>query len=159
MNPKDYPQYPNLRYVTGDLLQSYKDGITVIGHQCNCRGGWNAGIHGQIGKRWPTVIESYRSVPWQLGHCRIFKTGLPNFSIAYLAGQDDYGNALRTGRVYTQYDALLTALPTLASAIQPEDKIAFPLIGAGLAGGDWSIIAQMISETFLDRETTIYIYK
>lgn len=153
-----YPEYPNLRYVHGNLLDSYRDGITIIGHQCNCRYAWKGGIHRQIGEQWRRVILHYLAGIWNLGDMRIYDTTEPNFRIAYLAGQDDYGNSAKTGRVYTQMWALEAAMHKLAAALRKDDRLAFPLIGAGLAGGDWNDIAAMISRVFADRTVTIYIY-
>lgn len=147
----------SLVYKKGDLLEAHKDGVTIIGHQCNCRGGWNRGIHAAIGKKWPNVIEKYISFKWHLGDMRIFETGIPNFRIAYLAGQDGYGNAARTGLVYTNYKALEEAIIKLYESLDPRtDKVGFPLIGAGLAGGDWSVIEDIIIRVFKGVPVTIY---
>jgi hypothetical protein len=87
---------------------------------------------------------------------RIYKTEVPNFRVAYLAGQDDYGDAAKTGKVYTQYWALESAMSRLAARVEDDDVLAFPLIGAGLAGGDWSVIAAIIERVFDDREVLVY---
>lgn len=144
-------QYPNIEYIEGDLLAAYRDGVTVLGHQCNCRGAWRGGIHKQIGERFPEVIRQYVSHPWRLGDMRLFATHIPGFRIAYLAGQDRYGNSQRSGTVYTDIQALTTAMVRLADAMQDDDEVAFPLIGAGLAGGNWSVIVRMIADTFARR--------
>lgn len=144
-------KYPNIMYVEGDILECHRDGVTVLGHQCNCRGVWRAGVHRQIGERFPEVVQEYLSRKWVPGDMRIFDTHLPGFRVAYLAGQDGYGNSRKTGVVYTDMLALRVAMQHLADAIDSGDEVAFPLIGAGLAGGDWSQIVRMISDVFARR--------
>ncbi len=119
-------KYPNIIYRQGDLLSAYQDGITVIGHQCNCLGVWNGGLHRQIGRRFPEVIRQYLAHQWKLGDMRIFDTHIPNFRIAYLAGQYDYGNSQKTGKVYTRLHTLCAAMEKLAKTLSPADRLAFP---------------------------------
>lgn len=75
-------RYPNIIYVEGDLLESHRDGVTVIGHQCSCRHAWRAGIHRQIAERFPEVLQEYLSRHGDPGDMRIFVCIRPEASVA-----------------------------------------------------------------------------
>jgi len=38
-------------------------------------------------------------------------------------------------------------------------RMAFPLIGAGLAGGDWNILKKIISEELFNEDVTIIVWE
>ena len=62
------------------------------------------------------------------------------------------------------YDALTTCLKHVKAdlhfeclAHQRPFRLISPLLGAGLAGGDWCVIQQLINEVFDDRDITVYV--
>lgn len=75
-----------------------------------------------------------------------------------LYGQFRYG----TERRHLDYDALKSALEAMQAQLLTETqranwKIGFPkYMGCGLAGGDWSIVSNIIESVFVDED--IYIY-
>jgi O-acetyl-ADP-ribose deacetylase (regulator of RNase III) len=55
------------------------------------------------------------------------------------------------------YDALDRAFRRIAAAF-PEDRVGYPKIGAGLAGGDWARIAAIIDDALAGLDHTLVEY-
>lgn len=132
-----------INYVTGDLLGATQK---VIIHGCNAQGVMGSGVARQIRARWPNVYEVYH-----LKH-RVFGLDLGDIiPVATLDGkiivncitQDGFG---RTGNRYVDYDAIARCMEQINDRVDNWDvsEIAMPRIGAGLGGGDWNIIEQII---------------
>jgi len=132
-----------IKYVTGDLLGATQK---VIIHGCNAQGVMGSGVARQIRARWPNVYEVYH-----LKH-KVFGLDLGDIiPVATLDGkiivncitQDGFG---RSGNRYVNYDAIARCMEQLNDRISNWEvsEIAMPRIGAGLGGGDWNIIEQII---------------
>ena len=132
-----------INYVTGDLLGATQ---RVIIHGCNAQGVMGSGVARQIRQRWPNVYEVYA-----LRH-RVFGLGLGEIvPVATLDGriivncitQDGFG---RDGRRYVDYDAIDRCLALVNDRVQGWEatEVAMPRIGAGLGGGDWEVIEQIV---------------
>jgi O-acetyl-ADP-ribose deacetylase (regulator of RNase III) len=134
-----------ISYVTGDLLGATQK---VIIHGCNNRGVMGSGVARQIRDRWPNVFEVYA-----LKH-KVFGLDLGDIlPVATLDGkiivncitQDGFG---RDGTRYVDYDAIDCCFQRLNDRVTDwqVSEIAMPRIGAGLGGGDWTVIEQIISK-------------
>lgn len=125
----------------GDLLSL--EGFDVIIHGCNCFCTMGAGIAKQIREKYPS---SYKA---DLETKRGDRSKLGTYSFAV-------ENNLTIVNAYTQYDfrgkgtkASYDAIRSVFSQIKKDftgKSIAYPKIGAGLAGGDWGIINKIICE-------------
>lgn len=154
----------------GDIFESTAD---VICHQVNCQGVFGRGMAGQVKKLFPEVEKSYKILTKQwieeargktsalLGRvsAQPVEKGGRWFLIANLYGQDDYG---KTG-VYTNYEALEKAMEEIREFVVvrgSRETVAFPHgIGCGYAGGDWSIVEEMIKRVFSEYPGEIQIWK
>lgn len=151
----------SITYAFGDILD-WADKVDVIGHQVNCFGIMGGGLALQIAKEWPKVESDYRKYVERisrdvlvnegelrrnlLGVCQIVATD--KCSIANLFGQYDVGLGRRT-----DYDALFKSLKALKKQMIDcgKRKLALPVnLGCGLAGGDWSIVQEIIEKIFKD---------
>lgn len=140
----------------GNLL----DAKGVIVHGCNAQGVMGSGVAKQIKERWPGCYEAYRE------HLKRYKQlGIPllgkvvfqpvpygkaDYFIANAITQEFYGR--EKGKVYVDYEAIRDAFEHI-NYVAPRlgiTTINFPKIGAGLGGGDWSIISQIIDEELDD---------
>lgn len=76
--------------------------------------------------------------------------------IANCITQDFYAS----DEVHADYDAIKIAMGKLNNfAIKQEvPNVAMPLIGAGLAGGDWDIISKIIEREFATVQPVVYVY-
>lgn len=123
----------------------------VIGQQVNCKGVMGAGLAKSIRDKYPIVYTEYRNAVERnknlLGHCQLVRVQ-DNKIVANLFGQYSYG---RIKKVYTDYNALKNALIELINMMQNNKiySVALPYgIGAGLAGGNWSKIYEIILGVF-----------
>lgn len=132
-----------IRYVKGDLLNS---NLKVIAHGCNCQGVMGSGIARQIRDRWPNVYEvynlKYQAMGLELG--TILPVQTPDGRVVVnCMTQKNFGG---DGRLYVDYDAIAKCISAIDASVENWDvsEVGFPMIGAGLAGGDWSLIETII---------------
>lgn len=170
--------------IEGDLISLALNGeFDVIGHGCNCSCAMGAGIAPLMAKAFAVdtyLLEGQGYVGdinklGQIGYGSFYtKEGEPvrAYSVEYV------NNALisegwkhnRAVNMYTQYqpgrskaspygvpldyDALTLCLRKMNWIFRGE-HIALPLIGCGLAGGDWSYVQPMIEYELSDCDITI----
>ncbi|MGK4040870.1 macro domain-containing protein [Heyndrickxia oleronia] len=152
-----------IRIVEGNILDAPED---LIGHQVNCKGVMGAGLAKQIREKYPNVFKDYKELCLNqagklLGATQYIETS-DGKVIVNLFAQDGFGR----DKQYTDYKALEDSLKGLKYAITSDQckykgkSIALPYgIGCGLAGGNWSIVYNMISDIFNDVYLTLYKYK
>jgi O-acetyl-ADP-ribose deacetylase (regulator of RNase III) len=152
-----------IRYVEGDIFAGPEP---VLVHGCNAFGKMGAGIALQVKRRYPEAFRAYRAAFESLDDPA---AGLPLGSTTWIRAADgrlivnavtqrDYGRA--KGRVYVDYEAVRTVLRVIDSRARSDgfEAVAFPLIGAGLAGGSWTIISQMIEAEAQAFEPVVYLF-
>lgn len=139
-----------MKYIRGDILsENESNGLVLICHQVNCCGVMGAGLAKQIKKKYPVVFSEYKKFLGMLKEIGEDPLGVihtvrvePNVAIVNIFGQREYGKY----GLHTDYAALRRAFKTIAQ-LYPNEKIRIPCkIGCGLAGGDWNIVSQIISE-------------
>ncbi len=147
-----------IKYVKGDLFTTKAD---VIVHGCNCFHKMGAGVAAIVKREYPGAYQADKD----FGR-RGDITKLGEYSWWHGAHNLYISQWLTIVNLYTQYlhDAELkpfdyTAfVKGLKSVLQdyPDATIAMPKIGAGLAGGDWSVISAIIEAISGDREIWVY---
>jgi len=151
-----------IRIHNGDI---FKAPVDIIIHQCNCFNTMGSGIAKEIKKRFPAAAAADQATK------KGSKDKLGNFSFAAptdeqdkwivnLYGQYKFGN----DKQYTNYAAVGYALLNIYSWLlerRLKDKvIGIPYgMGAGLGGGDWETIEEIIREVFEDTGIKILICK
>lgn len=158
-----------MKETKGDLIVMAKEGrFDVFGHGCNCFCTMGKGIAPQIKKAFPemwaadTVTES--------GDFN--KMGNYTYADMVVYDNDDQPKVITGINIYSQYkynrrgqnDVHLdyTALTLALRKINFNYKgktIGLPLIGAGLGGGDWSLIRQIIETELKDMDIIIVHYE
>ena len=144
-------------YKNGDVLASSEK---VIAHGCNCHGGLGSGFAKQVATRYPQVKEGYlyrhNTRGWKLGEVQQIGVGDGTGRIiANCATQDRYGKP--DEGPFVSYPAIRQVVRYLVMS-HPEG-FAMPKIGAGLAGGNWDIIAKIIEEESPNTEVRVYIHE
>lgn len=146
----------------GDILQ-LESGIIV--HGCNSHGIMGSGIARQIKEKYPQCFRSYQSHcnsvirEKLLGSVLDYPVENKNLVICNAITQQDFGG---DGKQYVSYRAIHTAFQKILKTAQFYNlDVHYPLIGAGLGGGNWSIISDIIS-SILDSSGvnhTLWIYE
>lgn len=143
-----------LNEVWGDLIKDAKNYDAII-HGCNCFNVMGAGIAAQVQKVFP---EAYK-VDQETTAGDESKLG--SFTSARISKYN-----LTVINAYTQYypgaNANYTAIEMALVKINENfkgKKVAIPMIGAGIAGGDWSIIKAIIIKTLTDVNLTIVYWE
>lgn len=132
-----------ITYVSGDLLNATHK---VILHGCNAMGVMGSGVARQIRNKWPNVYEVYalkhKTFGLNLGDIIPVAT-LDGRIVVNCITQKNYG---RDGIQYADYDAIGTCMKKINDRVKEWEvsEIAMPRIGAGLGGGDWSVIEYII---------------
>jgi len=135
--------------IQGDLLKAK---VQIRCHQVNCRGAMGAGIAKQIRDKYPEVYDPYKALCKQFGAKLLgevqFCACHDGTVIANLFAQDDWA----TDRVQTNMQALEECLQKVAAfAAKMSATVGVPrLMGAGLAGGDWTQIESLIEKYLPD---------
>lgn len=140
----------------GDIVREMFNYDAIV-QGCNCFCTMGAGIAGQLAGKYPIVLYKDRRIQGK----SIDKLG----NICKVVIKD----GRKTGRVinaYTQYrsgrDISYAALEMCLRKINGNfkgKKIALPMIGAGIAGGDWLRIRKMINTILVDCDVTIIYWK
>jgi len=158
--------------IKGDLLKEVTNGIIV--HGCNAQGVMGSGFAKQLKETYPEAYNAYREHYKEnyagknilrLGEC-IGALVTPDILVINAVTQQYYG---RERKRYVDYDAVRKCFKQIAITACRETErrmnnsnehiqtfaefapsINFPMIGAGLGGGDWDIISQIIDEEIPD---------
>ncbi len=140
-----------IKEITGDLVKQAKD-YDIIVHGCNCFCTMGSGIAPQIKKKWPEAYEvdkaSVRGDRRKLGTITFTKNTKPIVINAYT--QFNYGGPGRN----LDYKAVRSCMKQIRFLFSRK-KIAMPMIGAGLAGGNWSKIFGIIKQELEGEDVTI----
>lgn len=150
----------------GDLLERcsvLQRGIIV--HGCNAQGVMGSGIAVQVKQRWLDCFKKYSdfiaNTPSPLGQvCFYSVPDREKLMVANAITQDNFG---RTGSKYVSYKAVYNCFKEVANIAEREDlPVHYPLIGAGLGGGDWAIISDIIESIMAEHPSvvhTLWIYE
>ena len=135
----------------GDLIELTKSGeFDVVLHGCNCFNTMGKGIAAQFKEHFPEVYEvdckTERANPEKLGTYSQVK--LPN-GVIVLNCYTQY----RYGPNSADYTAIREVLKSIGDEFVGK-KVGMPMIGAGLAGGDWKKISKMI-DRYLPNATVV----
>ena len=167
-----------LKYVQGDLLKAATSGrLNVIAHQANCFCKGRRGIAPLIFKTFPgsKFVDDQTDVGgWykmgDLSHAFNYAENSPDDPIWVFNLYGQYHFDQYSKDYGTRYWALGKALEKMAMVIETRKslhhswtgsttlEVGFPLIGCGLAGGDWEIVEEMIKYAFRNSNVNISIY-
>ncbi|PLC14199.1 hypothetical protein BV582_21780 [Bacillus paralicheniformis] len=154
-----------INIVKGNILDASED---IIVQQVNCKGVMGAGLAKAILNKYPNVkkeYQSFRNFNLNKGLAEKELLGLVNYVrvtdgkvIANVFAQVNIKKNRYDKTVYTQTEALTKGLKEVKELSKQLNKsIAIPYgIGCGLAGGDWSIISELIDSIFSGYNVTIY---
>lgn len=134
----------------------------IIVHGCNAHGVMGAGIAAQIKSRFPEAYAVYAKSNLQLGYNTYVKVG-PSKYIVNAITQKSIGIGKQVS-----YDAIEDCFLRLRDKYMEDQicfatdgeylPICFPMIGAGLGGGNWEVIRSIIDQSIPDTiEKRLYV--
>jgi O-acetyl-ADP-ribose deacetylase (regulator of RNase III) len=160
-----------MKEIEGDLIELAKAGeFDIIAHGLNCQVTMGKGIALTIRKEWPEVYEADKltekgdasklgkAIPVQV------QPGLHVFNMYTQYHYSPRGvrhveyGAIRAGLMCIRESIVHTRSRSLSDY---DPRIGLPLIGAGLAGGEWPVIKKIIEEVLPEElfDVTIVHYK
>lgn len=126
-----------MQVLIGDITQ-VRSGI--ICHVVNNKGVMGAGVAKALYTKYPDVRSKYLSLQkYELGACQPVRIN-SDLVVVNMIAQDGYG---RDRRLYLQYDTLSLCLNKVRNRYKGTIYVPF-LIGCGLAGGDWSVVSEIL---------------
>lgn len=141
-----------LTYIKGDILESDEK---FIMHGCNAQGVMGSGIALQIKKKYPEAYDLYREAYEEngLGLGDVVVKNVHDGKVILNAiTQDGFGPDKR----HVHYGAITAAI--IQCMMNGVPRLAMPKIGAGLGGGDWTVIEELL-EIFNDGKFEIVVYE
>ncbi len=170
-----------MRYqeIEGNLITLALNGeFDVIAHGCNCHSTMGAGLAPQMAKAFGCdrfVMEAWGSTIMKLGcidynwfeikdgEAEMIDDGMPNMVEKPLAvvnayTQYNYGRNHSDGDLRPiDYEALTLCMRKMNKVFEGK-HIGLPQIGAGLAGGNWNRIKNIIQTELVDCKVTVVIF-
>jgi len=152
-----------IKYVNGDVTEPIGDGNKFIIQCVNDIGVIGAGVAKAIMTKWPIVRERY--IAWSkkddfiLGNIQAFSVER-KIAVVNMIGQ--HGVGFSDGVAPIRYDAIEECLKKVKKmAVTYCASIHAPKFGAGLAGGDWDKIENILEKQLENTniEVTIYDYE
>lgn len=150
-----------MKVVKGNIFDLAEQGeFDVVVHGCNCFCTMGKGIAKEVKTRYPWVYEAdlktHKGDKDKLGTVSLegVQAGQHTFSIINAYTQYDYRGS--AGTVNLDYEALRSCFKHIKQRFSG-CRIAYPKIGAGLAGGDWNIISAIIDEELEGEDHTLVL--
>lgn len=147
-----------INYIEGNVFESHG---SVLVHGCNCFQRMGSGVAKMVKEVYPEAFQadmensSYgdRAKLGTFTHAvtrhYIYKTPL---IVVNAYTQFNYG----TMQLQVDYGAMSEVMKKVKTMFG-DKSISMPRIGSGLAGGDWTVIEQILNKIFFDK--TINVYK
>jgi len=155
---------PKITYLKGDATEPIHD-KAVICHVCNDIGGWGRGFVLALSKKWPEPEREYRKwfkdpslfedAPFGLGQTLFVPVkDSQQIIVANMVAQRDTVSINDVPPI--RYDALENCLKDVFAVCKKLDwTLHAPMFGAGLAGGKWERIEEIILK-YISVPTFIY---
>lgn len=153
---------PSPATLRGDLIKLGKQGkFDVIIHGCNCFNTMGAGFAKSIKKEFPQAFESDQSTTkgdarklGDFSEATIILEKATPLVVVNAYTQYNYGK--NPSKIYCDYEAIRNVFRKIKTKFTGK-RIGYPLIGGGLANGDWKIISQIINEELWDEDHSLVI--
>ena len=151
-----------MKTLYGDIFEYMDQGcFDIVLNGANCFNTMGAGIAKQFKNKYPSVYEidqkTKKGDKSKLGGYTLALIKTKTFhdvSIINAYTQYHYGG----GRC-ADYTAIRNVFNLVSQNFSKEIRIGYPMIGAGLAGGDWQIISKIIDEELIGFDHSVVIYK
>ena len=146
--------------INGDLIKLAKEGhFDVIIHGANCFCRMGSGIAKQVAAEIPSAVDAdNKTLPGDIRKLGNYTEAMvPGNYVCYILNcytQFRYG----TDQIQFDYEAFTLCLRKINFRFKGK-TIGLPLIGAGLAGGDWNKIKNIIKKELNAMDVIIVHFK
>jgi O-acetyl-ADP-ribose deacetylase (regulator of RNase III) len=149
-----------MKVTKGDLIKLALDRrFDVIVHGCNCQCVMGAGIAKTIKQTFPEAykadLATKKGSREKLGSISTATTTRGGHQVTVVNGYTQFH--WRGSGVLVDYDAVRTVMREVKARFVGR-RIGYPKIGAGLAKGDWRLIAQIIDAELAGEDHTLVEY-
>lgn len=139
----------------GDVLNIEKG---IIVHGCNSLGIFGAGIAAQIKSRFPEVFNVYAKHHRTMGSITFLEVSDGKFIVNGITQKSTgKGKQISYDAIEEVFIRAVTLQRTIFNDTGESLPICFPMIGAGLGGGNWAVIQTIIDQT-IPRDIDSYLY-
>lgn len=150
-----------MKVVQGDLITKAKDGhFDLIIHGCNCFCTMGAGIAKSIKTEFPDAYQADRCTVKgdrkKLGDYSSAVIEFPSYSLIVVNAYTQYD--FKGRGVKADYSAIRSCMKKIKKEFTGK-RIGIPKIGAGLAGGDWNVISEIIDSELSGETVTLVEYR
>lgn len=153
-----------MKEIKGNLIKLAKEGeFDLIIHGCNCFCKMGNGIALDIKKEFPEAYqvdqETYPGDKTKLGSYTSAISDIPSGELIIVNAYTQYTykrneSAKDPKMANKRYNAITQCMKKIKQDFSGK-KIGMPMIGAGLAGGDWKIIKDIIQKELEGVDVTI----
>ena len=137
-----------MEVIKGNVFDSFLYPNSCVVHGCNAQGVMGSGVARVVRNDFPAAyyeyVRKYEEIGLKLGEI-IAVSVLPGRYFINAITQEFYGGPPTR---YVDYNAVRAAFKSVKAFAKAWDieTINYPMIGAGLGGGDWDTIAKIIDE-------------
>ena len=154
-----------VNYVRGDATRPIGSENRIITHCCNDQGYWNAGFVKALSHRWPEPERAYRrwatgleTLPFTLGNVQFVRVAA-GLCVANIIGQSGIANGRLNHPPPVRYEAIRKGLERVRQlALTHTASIHMPRMAAGLAGGNWQLVAKIIDDELSNHGLQVTVY-
>lgn len=148
-----------MKTISGDLIKLALSGqFDVIVHGCNCFHTMGAGIAKPISTLFPEALNADKTTPYgdqqKLGTISMAVVERNGFTFHVVNAYTQFHFRGPMPRV--DYKAISSCFGVIAKVF-PNKRIGYPMIGAGLAGGEWHDIAPRIENALIEMDHTLVV--
>lgn len=151
-----------IRYVHGDVMEPRGHGAKIICQMVNDRAvRWGGGVARRFARRYPEAEDAFAAemtshpARERLGRVILVRLN-EEVHLASIVAQEGFGPSLFP-RV--RYQALRTGLAQVAArASADRASVHMPRIGTGAAGGEWSVVEELVETEFVRRGLPVTVY-
>lgn len=152
-----------LNYTFGDLVRDAHTFDAII-HGCNCFISMGSGIAAMISKKFPEAYgvdkKTEKGSKKKLGGYTHYSydefTVINAYTQFYSGAQEKEQTKERS--IYIREWAIRKSMRKIKQNFSGK-RLALPLIGAGIAGGDWERIEKIILEELIGEDVTIVVWE
>ena len=145
-----------MKMIKGDLIKKAMNGdFDVIVHGCNCFNTMGAGIAQQVKHYFPEAfIDDQGTHQGDVNKLGLIRSVPTSYGVIVVNAYTQYD--YRFNKINVDYSAITSCMIKIKKE-HTGKRIGLPLIGCGLAGGDWNVVSSIINKELAGEDVTIAV--